>query len=181
MRRREFIKAIVGSTAVWSLDAHAQQPSVRPLIGLLSPLPAPAAARNVAAFRSALRDLGYLEGRNLTFALRYADGAPERLPVLARELVTLNPDVIVTGAQSGALAAYEATRTIPIVVVMPEDPVAYGFADSLARPGRNVTGMWGLGGDSKRLDFFKLAVPELARIGMIMNPMIRPTASRYRA
>ena len=170
MKRRDFVKAIVGSTAVWSHTARAQQASIRPLIGLLSPLSAAAAARNVAAFRSALRDLGYLEGRNLTFALRYADGAPERLSALARELVALNPDVIVTGAQTGALAAYDATRTIPIVAVMPEDPVASGLADSIARPGRNVSGMCGLGGYSKRLDFFKLAVPGLARIGMIMNP-----------
>jgi putative ABC transport system substrate-binding protein len=85
-------------------------------------------------------------------------------------LVALNPDVIVTGAQSGALAAYNTTRTIPIVVVMPEDPVASGLANSIARPGRNVTGMWGLGGDGKRLDFFKLAVPGLARVGLILNP-----------
>jgi putative ABC transport system substrate-binding protein len=170
VRRRDFVKAIVGSATVGPITASAQQASIRPLIGLLSPLPAPAATRVVTAFRSALRDLGFLEGRNMTLALRYADGAPERLPPLARDLVALNPDVIVTGAQSGALAAYNTTRTIPIVVVMPEDPVASGLANSIARPGRNVTGMWGLGGDGKRLDFFKLAVPGLARVGLILNP-----------
>jgi putative ABC transport system substrate-binding protein len=171
MIRREFITLLGGAAAaIGPLRANAQQPSIRPLIGLLSPLSAPAASRNVTAFRSALRDLGYLEGRNVTLAIRYADGAPQLLPQLADELVALNPDVIVSGAQSGALAVYNATQKIPIVVVMPEDPVESGLANSIARPGRNVTGMWGLGGDGKRLDFFKLAVPGLARIGLIMNP-----------
>ncbi len=170
MRRREFIKAVAGSTVVGPCTAYAQQASIRPLIGMLSPLSAPAATRVVTTFRSALRDLGYLEGRNMTLALRYADGAPERLLPLARELVALNPDVIVTGAQSGAMAAYNATRTIPIVVVLPEDPVESGLANSIARPGRNVTGMWGLGGDGKRLDFFKLALPGITRVGLVLNP-----------
>lgn len=169
MRRREFI-TLVAAAVAYPPTIRAQQAPIRPLIGVLSPLPAPAAARIIGAFRSALRDLGHLEGRNLTLALRYADGVPERLPALASELVALHPDVIVTGAQSGALAAYHATRTIPIVVVMPEDPVASGLADTIAKPGRNVTGMWGLGGDAKRLDYFKLAIPGLARIGVVMNP-----------
>ena len=102
MRRREFL-GVLGSTAVaWPLTAHAQPSPVRPLIGLLSPLSAVAASRNVAAFRSALRDLGYVEGRNMTLALRYGDGVAERIPPLARELVALNPDVILTGAISTA-------------------------------------------------------------------------------
>jgi len=82
----------------------------RPVIGLLSPLSAGAASRNVAALRSALRNLGYLEGRNLTLALRYGDGVTESMPSLARELVALNPDVILTGAISGVLAAYNAAN-----------------------------------------------------------------------
>ena len=91
MKRREFL-GVLGSTAVgWPLTAHAQPSPVRPLVGLLSPLSAVAASRNVAAFRSALRDLGYVEGRNMTLALRYGDGVAERMPSLARELVALNP------------------------------------------------------------------------------------------
>ena len=149
---------------------RTQQPSsVRPLIGLLSPLSAVAASRNVAAFRSALRDLGYVEGRNMTLALRYGDGVAERMPSLARELVALNPDVILTGATSGVLAVYNATRTIPIVTITPDDPVAGGFAQSIARPGGNVTGTWNFGG-GKGLDFFKLAFPGLARVGAMFNP-----------
>ena len=99
MRRREFIILASGATVAWPLAARAQQPSsVRPLIGLMSPISAVAASRNVAAFRSALRDLGYVEGRNMTLALRYGDGVAERMPSLARELVALNPDVILATA-----------------------------------------------------------------------------------
>jgi putative ABC transport system substrate-binding protein len=169
MKRREFITLLGGAAAAWPLRARAQPSPVSPLIGLLSPLSAAAATRNVAAFRSALRDLGYVEGRNLTLALRYGDGIAERMPSLARELVALKPDAILTGAISGALATYNATRTIPIVAITPEDPVAAGLAQSLAKPGGNVTGTWNFGG-GKGLDFFKLAFPGLTRVGAMLNP-----------
>jgi len=174
MKRREFI-TLLGGAAVWPLPARAQQAAmpVRPLIGVLSPLSAASASRNVTALRSAMRDLGYVEGRNMTLALRYGNGAPESMLPLARELVALNPDVIVAGATSGALAAYTVTRTIPIVMILPEDPVAAGYAQSTARPGGNVTGTWNLVDDAlvgKGLDFFKLAVPSLARVGALFNP-----------
>ena len=172
-RRRGFITLLGGAAVAWPLAARAQPSPVRPLIGVLSPLSAAAATRNIAAFRSALRDLGYVEGRNMTLALRYADGVHERMAPPARELVALNPDVIVTGAQSGALAAYNATRTIPIVVITPEDPVVSGFAQSIAKPSGNITGTWSAGDDAlvtKRLDLLKLAVPGVARVGAILNP-----------
>jgi putative tryptophan/tyrosine transport system substrate-binding protein len=172
MRRRAFIAALSGAAVAWPLAARAQPSPVRPLIGLLSPLSAMAASRNVAAFRSGLRDLGYVEGRNMTLALRYGDGAAERMPSLARELVALNPDVIVTGAY-GTLAAYNATRAIPIVAALVEDPVTAGFAQSIARPGGNVTGTWTLSDEAlvgKGLDFFKLAFPRLTRVGAMFNP-----------
>jgi len=168
MRRREFITLLGGAAAAWPLTVQAQQP-VRPLIGLLSPLSAVAASRNVAAFRSALRDLGYLEGRNLTLAPRYGDGVIERMPSLASELVALNPDVIITGAPSGVLAARNATQTIPIVVISPEDPVKAGLALSIARPSGNVTGTWNLG-SGKGLDFLKLAFPGVAPVCAMFNP-----------
>jgi ABC-type uncharacterized transport system substrate-binding protein len=174
MRRREFITLFGGAAAAWPLAARAQQAPIRPLIGLLSPLSATAATRNIAAFRSALRDLGHVDGRNLTLTLRYGDGAPERMASLARELVALNPDVLVTGAQSGALAVHNATRSIPIVTMTPADPVASGFAASVAKPGGNITGLWLLGGEDamvgKRLDFLKLAVPGLTRLAVLINP-----------
>src|SRR5262249_8687557 len=109
----------------------------------------------------------------MTWAGRCGNGAPESMLPLARELLALNPDVIVAGATSGALAAYTVTRTIPIVMILPEDPVAAGYAQSTARPGGNVTGTWNLVDDTlvgKGLDFFKLAVPNLARVGVLFNP-----------
>jgi putative tryptophan/tyrosine transport system substrate-binding protein len=160
-------------TVAWPLAARAQQSPVRPLIGVLSPLSAAAAARNIAAIRSGFRDLGYLEGRNVTIEIRYGDGAAERMAPLAAELVALKPDVLFAGAKSGAVAAHGATRTIPIVIISPENPVALGLASSIARPGGNVTGMWMLGDDAlvgKRLEFLQLAVPGVSRIGMLYNP-----------
>jgi putative ABC transport system substrate-binding protein len=171
MQRRKFI-TLLGGVAAWPLAAGAQQQPVRPLIGFLSPLSAASAARNVAAFRAGLRDLGYLEGHNATLALRFGDGAPERMAPLAQELVGLMPDVLMAGARSGALAAQAATRTIPIVIITNDDPVALGVAQSIARPGGNITGTW-FDYDalvSKRLEFLKLAVPALTRVGVILNP-----------
>ena len=173
MRRREFI-TLVGGAAAWPLAARAQQQApVRPLIGVLSPLSAAAAARQIAAFRSALRELGYVDGRNATLELRYGDGVPERMPTLAIELAALKPDVLFAASSPGALAAQAATRTIPIVIVAAENPVASGFASTIAKPGGNITGTWLLGDDAlvgKRLEFLKLAVPGLARIGVLINP-----------
>jgi putative tryptophan/tyrosine transport system substrate-binding protein len=172
MRRRDFITLLGGAAAVWPVAARAQQQLVRPLIGVLSPLSAASAARNIAGFRSGLRDLGYLEGRNATLEIRYGDGAPERLAPLAQELVALKPDVLMAGARSGALAAQAATQTISIVIITADDPVVLGVAHSIARPGGNITGTW-FDYDaliSKRLEFLKLAVPALARVGVIVNP-----------
>jgi putative ABC transport system substrate-binding protein len=142
------------------------------LSSLLSPLSAASAARNIAGFRSGLRDLGYLEGRNVTLEIRYGVGAPERMAPLAQELVALKPDVLVAGSRSGALAAQAATRTIPIVIITVEDPVALGVTQSIARPSGNITGTW-FNYDTlvgKRLELLKLAVPALARVGVIINP-----------
>jgi putative ABC transport system substrate-binding protein len=176
MRRRDFISVLGGAAAAPILrlsPAHAQQSPIRPLIGVLSPISATAARQNISALRSGLRDLGYVEGRNVTLIIRHGDGFPERMAPLAQELVSANPDVLLAGSRSGALAAREATRTIPIIVTTPEDPVASGFANSMARPGGNVTGMWSLGDDAlvgKRLGLLQLAVPGLVRVGMIFNP-----------
>jgi putative ABC transport system substrate-binding protein len=171
MRRREFITLVGGAALAWPFVARAQQP-VRPLIGILSPLSAASAARNIAGFRSGLRDLGYLEGHNATLAVRYGDGALERMAPLAQELVALKPDVLVAGSKSGVLAARAATRTIPIVATTADDPVALELTQSIARPSGNITGIWfdynALVG--KRLEFLKLAVPALARVGIIINP-----------
>src|SRR6266571_928641 len=102
IERRKFLATLGGAAAAWPLAARAQASPVRPLVGILSPLSAAAASRNIAAFRSALRNLGYVEGRNLTLAFHYGDGSAERMPSLARELVALNPDVVVAGATCNA-------------------------------------------------------------------------------
>src|SRR5262245_41779128 len=107
----------------------------------------------------------------MTIDIRYAEGAPDRMAPLARELVALNPDVIVAGAYLGAVRS--ATQTIPIVAITPEDPVHAGLAQSLSRPGGNVTGTWTLGNEAmveKTLDFLKVAVPGLAHVGALFNP-----------
>ena len=170
MRRRDFIRLIGGSAAL-PMPLSAQV-LIRPLIAMLLPISAAAATRNVAAFRSALRDLGYVDGRNMTIELRYGDGAPERMALLARELVALSPDVILAGALSGAAAVHDATQIIPIVTITPENPIASKFAQSIAKPGGNITGLWSLGDDAlvgKRLDFLKLAAPNVSRVGVLLN------------
>ena len=135
MRRREFL-GVLGAAAAWPLAAWAQRTAM-PVIGVLSPLSAEMAARNIEALRQGLRDLGYVEGRNVGFEFRYAEGNLERLPALAAELAALQPAVIVAGSAPGALAARNATRTIPIVIASVQDPMALGLAVSMARPGGN--------------------------------------------
>jgi ABC-type uncharacterized transport system substrate-binding protein len=127
MKRRELITLLGGaaSSMAWPLPLSAQQTTGRPLIGVLSPQSPAAASRNIEALRAGLRDLGYVEGRNVTLALRFAEGVPARLPELVAELVALKPDVIITASLGGILAGRNATRTIPLIMqVISEDPVA---------------------------------------------------------
>jgi putative ABC transport system substrate-binding protein len=172
MKRREFIKIIGAATTIWPLPARSQQSSNGWLIGVLSPIAKTAAARNVEALRDGLRNLGYSEDRNIKFEIRYGDGDIDRLPQLATELVKLNPAVIVAGSPPAAIAAHNATRAIPIVMNSSPDPIALGLANSVARPGGNVTGFWW--GDAalngKRLELLKQAVPGMKRAGLIFKP-----------
>src|SRR6516162_5969577 len=173
MRRREFI-VLLGGAAAWPLAMRAQQSSDGgPLIGLLSPLSAGTATRNIEGFRAGLRELGYFEGRNVTLALRFAEGMPERMPALATELVGLKPDVIVAAPETSLLAVRNVTRTIPIITIWLQDPVASGAVESIARPSGHVTGTWIAGDDAlvgKRLELIKEAVPTIARIGVLVSP-----------
>jgi len=165
--RREFITLIGGAAAAWPLAARAQQPTGQPLVGLLSPLSAAAWVHIVGAFRRGMRDLGYVEGANIAFAIRFADGQVARLPALANELVALKPAVIAVGSPAAVLETHKATRTIPIVMVTSDDPTALGLAASLARPGGNVTGFWIEGDEAligKQLDLLKHAVPGIVRV-----------------
>jgi putative ABC transport system substrate-binding protein len=184
--RRAFITLLGGAALVMAcpLPLRAQQPQGRPLIGVLSPISAALAARNMEALRQGLRELGYVEGRNIAFEFRYAEGELARLPTLAAELVALQPAVIIAGSAPAALAAREATRAIPIVIASVQDPMALGLAASMARPGGNVTGIWSEGDDSligKRLELFKDAVAGASRLAVFVDPADASDVSTVKA
>ena len=171
--RRAFITLLGGAAAAWPLAARAQQSPDRPIVGVLAPQSQAASARYIEAFRKGLRDLGYVEGRNITLEIRYGDGVPERLPQLAAELVALQPAVIRAGSTAGLVAAHNATQTIPLVGATLEDPIALGLVKSIRRPGTNVTGTWVAGDDAlvgKRLGLLKDVVPGVSRVAAIVNP-----------
>jgi putative tryptophan/tyrosine transport system substrate-binding protein len=150
----------------------AQSPARMPRIGVLSgATPATGAARH-EALRQGLRELGYVEGKNVVLEVRYADGRPERLPALASELVRLNVDVVVTSGDHQIRAVRQATQTIPIVVALAGDLVGAGHAASLARPGGNVTGLTTVGPEAavKRLELLKAGFPKVSRAGLFWNP-----------
>jgi putative ABC transport system substrate-binding protein len=172
MRRREFITLLGGAAAAWPLKARAQQPQRMRRIGRLSPLSVAAEAPMLAGLRQGLNELGWIEGQNFAFELRFADGNLDRLPQLADELVREKVDVIVTGSSPGASAAKNATSTIPIVMVTTGNPVQGGLIATLARPGGNVTGVTALGQvlNAKRLELLKEAVPSLKRVAILTNP-----------
>ena len=151
------------------LSAAAEQPAKVPRIGYLaSTSPSPVHD----AFRQGLRELGYIEGQNTVVEYRWAEGKLERFPDLAAELVRLKVDVIVASTTAPALAAKNATTTIPIVIVYVADPVGRGLVASLARPGGNITGLsWGgIELSGKQLELLKEAVPKLSRVAVLTNP-----------
>ena len=159
--------------------AEAQQPKKVSRIGVLW-LYSPAIASPFAeAFRQGLRELGYVEGKNIVIEYRHADGKYDRLPSLAVELVRLNVDVIVTASTQAAQACQQATRSIPIVMTNVSDPVESRLVSSLARPGGNVTGLSLMHPDlsGKRLELLKEVIPKLSRVAVLSNlsnPIIRP-------
>jgi putative ABC transport system substrate-binding protein len=152
--------------------AEAQQPKKVPRIGLLIPSSVSFLSARVEAFRQRLRELGYVEGKNIFIEYRYADGKPERVPDLAAELVGLKVDVIVTVSPGPTLAAKKASGTIPIVFAAANDPVGTGLVSSLARPGGNITGLSLMVPDldGKRLELLKEAFPKVARVALLRNP-----------
>ena len=170
MDRRTFIGATGAALAATPFAARAQQSGTVRRIGVLSPFVPSDAAPWHEAFRQGLRELGWIEGKNIHIEYRYAEG-PADLPVLAAELVRLNVDVIVTSA-TGTLPAKDATRTIPIVMASNADPVVMGMVGSLARPGGNVTGLSQISSElsGKRLELLKQIVPNLSRVAVMWNP-----------
>jgi len=178
--RRELIAAL-GGTAVWPLAARAQQMGKVPRIGYLGSSSPSLEPHFVEAFRQKLRELGHIEGENIAIEHRWAEGQDRRLPELAAELVRLQPNVIVTAGTPGALAAMQATKTIPIVMASSGDPVGAGLVASLARPGGHVTGFTIVGPqiEGKRLDLLKEAVPELSRVAVLWNPSYPASVSYF--
>jgi putative tryptophan/tyrosine transport system substrate-binding protein len=171
LRRRQFLTLLGGAAAAWPIAARAQQPARIPRLGVLL-FSTPTADPQMETARRALRDLSYVEGRNLALEYRYAEGRPERLPDLAADLVRIQPDLVFAIGGDVTPAAVKATQTIPIVFTSSADPVRLGFVASLARPGRNATGVTFLLDElaSKRLEILKQAAPRISRVGFLWNP-----------
>jgi ABC-type uncharacterized transport system substrate-binding protein len=172
MDRRTLICGLALGTLPMRLAAWAQPPAQAPRIGLLSSFRPSDSARWHEAFRQGLRDLGWVEGKNISIEYRIAEGRIERLSDLATDLVRLKVDVILASTTPESLAAKRATRTIPIVMASVGDPIATGLVESLARPGGNITGLSQMGPDlvGKRLELLKEMVPKLSRAAVLWDP-----------
>ena len=169
MDRRTFIGGVAGGLLAAPLAARAQQVAKVYRIGILETIPAARNASNLDALRKGLRDLGYVEGRNLVIEYRSADGRPERFPDLAAELVRLKVDLIVTRGTPAARAAKNATETIPVVMATMGDPRA--IVASFAHPGGNITGVTTFSTEltAKRIELLKELVPNLSRVALLHN------------
>jgi putative tryptophan/tyrosine transport system substrate-binding protein len=170
--RRAFIAVIGGGLLAAPLAARAQPAAKVPRIGYLSINLTAGPPNQHEAFRQGLRDLGYVEGRDIVIEYRDAGGKVERLPALAAELVALKVDIIMAGSAPHALAAKQATGTIPIVFISAGDPVTDGLVTSLARPGGNVTGLSSLTPEriGKCLELLTQAVPGVSRAAVLWQP-----------
>jgi putative ABC transport system substrate-binding protein len=170
MRRREFMM-LLGGAATWPFAAEAQQSGKVHRIGYLSTQSLSAGSSRLDGFRQALRDLGYVEEKNMVIEYRFAEGKFDRLPDLAGELVRLKVDVMVTGGSPGTRAAQQATRTIPLVMTLVGDPIKTGFVASLAKPGGNITGLTQISPQlsGKRLELLKEAFPEISRAAVFVD------------
>jgi len=188
LRRRIQIRKLAGFLAIvvtltmCGAVAEAQQAKKVPRIGFLAPSSSAFITPLVEAFRQGLRELGWIEGHNITIDYRWAEGNPERLPDLAAELVRLKVDVIVTAGEPAVRPAQQATKTIPIVMAASSDPIGSGLVASLARPGGNTTGLSAMTRELnlKRLELFKTAVPGLTRVAVLRYSGYEPHTSSFK-
>jgi putative tryptophan/tyrosine transport system substrate-binding protein len=180
MRRRDFIKVIARSAAVWPLAARAQQ-SAMPKIGFLRSTSLADSTPFVAALRQGLKEASFVEGQNVAIELRFAEGRSDRLPELATDLIHKSVDVIVAN-DPAAVAAKAATITVPIVFITGSDPVREGLVASLNRPGGNVTGVVFIASElgAKRLELLRQLVPKATTMGVLVNPNTPETEAERR-
>jgi putative ABC transport system substrate-binding protein len=170
VRRRDFVKAVIGSAAVWPLPARAQER--KPVIGFLNAASAQGYERQLAAFLKGLAEMGFVDGQNVTIEYRWADGQHDRLPTMAADLVHRQVAVIAATSTPAALAAKAATTTIPIIFELGSDPVELGLVASLSRPGGNVTGViqWNIEVAPKRLELLHELLPTARVMALLVDP-----------
>jgi ABC-type uncharacterized transport system substrate-binding protein len=173
MRRREFI-TLLGGAAAWPLTARAQPPRRMPRVGMLMSGRAedPQTVTRVSTLRRAFSDLGWTEGRNVEFVIRYGSADADRMRLSATQLVEASPDVILGQSVSGAKALFQATRTIPVVFLLVSDPVGSGTVQSFARPGGNFTGFsyYEPGMSGKCIEFLRDLNPKITKLAVLFNP-----------
>ena len=183
MRRREFLKLVGGSAVAWPLVARAQQPERMRRIGVLMGYAENdrQGQDNVAAFRMGLQKLGWTEGRNVAIEYRWAAAEADLVQQFAKELVALQPDLILTQNTPITAAVLQQTRTIPIIFANVSDPVGSGFVAGLPRPGGNVTGLIDIDASmaGKWLGLLKEVAPRVARVAFLFNPATAPFAEYY--
>jgi len=170
MKRRQFMGFLGGAVAAWPTAVRALEPNRIYRVGYLSG--SAAGGPFFGAFEDGMRDLGYIEGQNLIVEHRYADGKFERLPLLVRDLLAWNPDVLLVSTTPANLAAKVATSTVPIVMVAVADPLGVGLISSLARPGGNVTGVTNIGAElaGKRIEILKEIISTCSKVAVFINP-----------
>lgn len=184
MRRREFIRGIAGAIAAWPPVAHAQQQRIRRVGALKDSNPSdPDAQADYAAFEDALRNLGWIVGRNLIVDYRWSGGDAEQARALAKELVATTPDVIIAVGSAPLRALREQTHTIPVLFARVSDPLGLGFVANLARPGGNITGFsnFELAMGGKWLEVLKEIAPQITRVAVIANPQNSPLDGFFRS
>jgi putative ABC transport system substrate-binding protein len=180
--KRRLVLALMAGALAAPFASFAQQPAKIARIGFLHAASPQGGAPRLQAFRDGLRELGYVEGKNLQLEVRWAEGKLERLPTLAAELVQAKVDVIVAGTSPAVVAAREATRTVPIVMPVSSDPVGEGLVASLARPGGNITGLSLMAPElgQKRLELLQETFPKVSRaVAVLWNPAYVGMRARF--